>query len=134
MRIFKISLISLISTILSSCGHSGNNAAGTITNQCPSSEEMSFNGQILYSEGMVLKIPDCKLYNNSGFGFTNAVELRKIWAKIDLSQRGTYQYVDLTFTGYINSKGKLIIEYVEYAEVAKQNLFEDFHEYWDNKL
>ena len=95
---------------------------------------MSFSGQILYSEGMVLKIPGCKLYNNSGFGFTNAAELRKIWAKIDLSQRGTYQYVDLTFTGYINSKGKLIVENVGHAEVAKQSLFEDFHEYWDNKL
>jgi len=121
MKIFKICLISIF---LTSCAQTDNTAAEAILTQCPSTTLKSFQGQIRYSAGMLLKIPGCEIYNSSRIDFKDANNLRKVWVKIDLNDPVKKpHFVDLTFSGYIDFDGKLIVQNVESAEVAKEILF-----------
>ena len=92
-------------------------------NECVARSTKVLKGQIKYLEGMILKVPSCKTYYSADFDFKTEKAIGKVIDQIDLKTRTTPQYIDITFRGYLNWKGKLIVKSVEIAEVSDSVIF-----------
>ena len=116
----------IFSFFLSACTSTADNASQiSSTNQCATRFTKTLNGQIRYLEGMILKINGCKIYYSSDFDFKTEGSIGKVIDKIDYGSRTTPQYIDLTFRGYINWKGKLVIKNVDSTKTSNEVRFED---------
>ena len=109
---------------LSACTHiAASDFEESSSNTCASRSIKNLNGQIRYFENMNLKIPNCKTYYMSDFDFKTDKAIGPVIGQIEYSKRTTPQYIDITFEGYINWRGKLIITTVSSAKVSNQIKF-----------
>ena len=116
--------VCFVSLLLSACAHSDDRSLEKPTNLCATRVVKNLQGQIRYFDGMNLIIPGCKRYGNSEFNFYNAEALRKVTANVEFRTRqAEFQYVDVTFSGYVNWRGKLVIKSVQFAEAATEIIF-----------
>lgn len=110
--------------VLSACTHVGDDTSyGASTNECAAKSSRALKGQIRYLEGMTLKIYNCKTYYSSGLHFKNKEAITPVVDQIDFGARTNPQYFDITFTGFIDWKGTLVIKSVESAEVSDTVIF-----------
>ena len=109
---------------LSACTHVADIPSNRVSvDECSAKSSKILKGQIEYFEGMTLKVPNCKIYYSSEFDFKPDKAIRKVLDQIDYGLRTKPQYIDITFTGYTNRKGKLIIESVDFAKVSNNVIF-----------
>lgn len=110
--------------ILSSCTHTADTNTENLSHiKCDIRSTKIYKGQIRYSEKMNLKIPDCEIYYSSDFEFKTEQAIGKVIDQIDTGVRKTPQYIDITFRGYMNWRGKLVIKNVDLAKVSDSVIF-----------
>lgn len=126
VKMLKPLVVFILLFVLTGCGSTGDQSTTKASlktkERCDVSPGILINGQISFFEYMSLDFDSCPVLANEDWEFKHVEDLRLVLDIIDPLQNGAYpSYVVIEFYAKKTWKGKVVIENLVSAEIAKES-------------